>query len=169
MTEATYIYASAEDLKRSPEELKKYRASGYVPVYEPTLTNDAKAILEFAMSSYVTDDVWLKDMRIECCEIRGAKPDYRGTENVRIRICGYDMDGRRVWLDSFVGWIDLDELAKVCENRTEFSQIQLLVTNRHGSTTEDTAKVARFFIRRPLAHDLFLAMREGGGIKAWDA
>ena len=25
MTEATYIYASAEDLKRSPEELKKYR------------------------------------------------------------------------------------------------------------------------------------------------
>ena len=108
-------------------------------------------------------------MRIECCEIRGAKPDYRGTENVRIRICGYDMDGRRVWLDSFVDWIDLDELAKVCENRTEFSQIQLLVTNRHGSTTEDTAKVARFFIRRPLAHDLFLAMREGGGIKAWDA
>ena len=79
------------------------------------------------------------------------------------------MDGRRVWLDSFVDWIDLDELAKVCENRTEFFQIQLLVTNRHGSTTEDTAKVARFFIRRPLAHDLFLAMREGGGIKAWDA
>lgn len=168
MTEATYTYASATDLKRSPEELKKDRASGYVPVYEPIQTNDARAILEFAMS-YVTDDVWLEDMKIVCREIRGAKPDYCGTENAYILICGYDMNGGRVWLDSFVDRIDLDELAKVCKNRTEFSQIQLLVTDRHGSATEDTAKAARFFIRRPLAHDLFLAMREGGRIKAWDA
>ena len=169
MTEATYIYASAKNLKRTPEELKKNYARG-VPVCEPTLTDDAKAILEFAKSSYVTDDVWLEDMEIGCREIRGAKPDYRGTENVYILICGYDKDGRRVWLDSFVGcWIGLGELAKVCENRTEFSKIQLLVTDKHGATTEDTAKAARFFIKRLLAHDLFLAMREDGRIKAWDA
>lgn len=169
MTEATYLYASAKNLKRTPEELKKHHARG-VPVYEPTLTNDAKDILKFAISSYVTDDVWLEDMKIGCREFQGAKPDYRGTENVRILLCGYDKDGRCFLLDySFVGWTDLDELAKICENRTEFSKIQLLVTNKHVLTTEDTAKAARLFIKRPLAHDLFLAMREDGRIKAWDA
>lgn len=168
MTEATYTYASATDLERSPEELKKYRISGYVPVYEPILTNDAKAILEFAMSSYVTDGVWLEDIQIGCCKIRGAKPDYRDTKNVRICIYGYDMDGGHDWLDSFVGWIGLDKLARVCEGRTEYSQIRLLVIDRHESAAEDTAKAVRFFIRRPLTHDSFLAMREGGEIKAWD-
>ncbi len=109
-------------------------------------------------------------MKIGCREFRGAKPDYRGTENVRILLCGYDKDGRCFRLDySFVDWIGLDELAKICEDRSEFSKIQLFVTNKHELTTEDIAKAARLFIKRPLAHDLFLAMREDGRIKAWDA
>ncbi|MCR5572395.1 MAG: hypothetical protein K6F57_01305, partial [Candidatus Saccharibacteria bacterium] len=85
MMEATCTYVSTEDLKRSPEELKKYRESGNVPVYEPILTSDARAILELA-SSYATGDVRLEDMQIECRENRGAELDFHSTKDVCICI-----------------------------------------------------------------------------------
>lgn len=168
MTEATCIYASIEDLKRSPEELKEHRISGSVPIYEPVPTNDVRAILELA-KPYVANS---EDMEIVYREIQGTKPDYHSTKDVRIGIYA-DTDEGRALLNPHRGQsgdrIDLGELEKVVEDFAEYSNIRLraIVINRHGPAKEYTVKDAGFFIRRFLTHDSFLAMREDGKIEAW--
>ena len=171
MANALYTYASIVDLNRSSEELKQKRSTGYVPVYEPIPTNDARIIIDQVASRYVTDGICLSDIIILCRENSATQLDHCGEEGVPICICGCDKNGRKSKIycgNYFIDCFNLSEVARVCEKYAEYPQIQLFAIDRHKSIIEDTTKVAGFFIRRPLAYDRFITMREGGEIKAWD-
>jgi hypothetical protein len=174
MTNALYnTYASTADLNRSPEELKQKRSTRYVPVYEPILTNSIQAILELTESCFarIDDDISLENMTILCREKPETQLDHCGMQYVPIRICGCDADGQKSWLrpvyGQFADRFGLDDIQTVFEeNAAIFQDFRIYAVDKCGSIV-DMNKVL-FFIRRPITRDLFLAMREGGGIKAWD-
>ena len=75
------LFASRVDIERTPEELKKHRSSGSVPVYIKCPSNRLDEIIEMA-EPFITKGVWPEDIEILCRETPGANLDHHGMRNI---------------------------------------------------------------------------------------
>lgn len=167
--EGRKLFASKADIERTPEELKKHRSSGSVPVYIKCPSNRLDEIIKMA-EPFITKEVWPEDIEILCRETPGANLDRHSMRNIPICICGLMPDGRYTRLsDGLVDRFDLDKVKKLCADNAQLCSFRIFPSRDKWDVACDMEKAIECAIWGvPISHEEFLALREKGLIEPWN-